>query len=126
MAVSTSDTVVNGYLYTIQAADFGRDCRSAIANSVLRCYELAKIRVGQVLVPASSINAQVNIIRTSEYGEDVRTALRDGLNLCYQAANVSVSSAARSWFNSLLEAQMGTDLKNAILNSIARCCQDVK
>ena len=121
----TSDDVLNGYLGIIRLAECGKDARSAMANSVQRCYELAKIKVGGALVPQSSISEHTNRILSAYFGEEVRDALKTGLQLCYTARNITPSATANSLFNQLIEAQTGEGLKNGILMCIVRCCQEV-
>lgn len=121
----TSDSVLNGYLSSIRGAEYGSDARAPMANSVQRCYELAKLKVGQTLVPQTSITTHTNRIRNAVFGEEVRDALKMGLALCYQARNIAVTSAETTYFNNLISAQTGEDLKNGILRCIVKCCQDV-
>lgn len=122
----TSDTIINGCLVTIRSAEYGKDARSAMANSVQRCYELAKLRAGSVSVPQSSITEHTLRIRNAVFGEEVRDALKTGLELCYEACGINVSSAESTYFNNLINAQTGEDLKNEILRCIVKCCQDIK
>ena len=121
----TSDDVLNGYLGIIRLAECGKDARSAMANSVQRCYELAKIKVGGALVPQSSISEHTNRILNAYFGEEVRDALKTGLQLCFIARAVSPSSSMNTILTNLIDAQTGEDLKNQILMSIVRCCQEV-
>lgn len=121
----TSDDVLNGYLGIIRLAECGKDARSAMANSVQRCYELAKIKVGGALVPQSSISEHTNRILNAYFGEEVRDALKMGLQLCFTARAVSPSSSMNTILTNLIDAQTGEDLKNQILMSIVRCCQEV-
>lgn len=121
----TSDDVLNGYLGIIRLAECGKDARSAMANSVQRCYELAKIKVGGALVPQSSISEHTNRILNAYFGEEVRDALKTGLQLCFTARAVSPSSSMNTILTNLIDAQTGEDLKNQILMSIVRCCQEV-
>lgn len=122
---TTNDDVLNAQLAVIRQAENGKDARAAMAVSVQRCYELAKIRTGMVLVSQASITEHTNRIRNAYFGEEVRDALKMGLQLCYTARNVAPSSTANAIFTQLIDAQTGEALKNGILMSIVRCCQEV-
>lgn len=122
---TTNDRTLNSYLSSIRGAEYGKNARSAMANAVQRCYELAKIKVGQTLVPQSSITEHTNRIKNAVYGEEVRDALKMGLALCYQARDISVTGTENTYFTNLIDAQTGEDLKNSILRCIVKCCQDV-
>lgn len=121
----TSDNTVNGCLSSIRAAEYGMDARAPMANAIQRCYELAKIKAGSAVVPQASVTAQTNRVRNEVYGDDVRDAFRNGILLCYQARKISVTSAETGYLNNMIYAQTGEDLKNNILRSIVKCCQDV-
>lgn len=128
MAIYTgdsSDSVLNSYLGVIRSAEYGKDARSAMANSVQRCYELAKIKSGSATVSQSLITEHTNRIKNAVFGEEVRDALKTGLTLCYDARGISVPSTETTYFNNLINAQIGEDLKNGILLSIVKCCNDV-
>ena len=127
--VTTNDDIVNYNLSLIRTAKNGRDARQAIANSVDRCYYWAIRRAGTTgsnRVPQSKIDEHNNRIKTAIYGEEVRDALKTCIQLCYQARGKSVPNAENTNLTNLINVQIGEDLKNAILNSIARCCQDVR
>lgn len=122
---NTSDDFLNGCLGLIRTAEYGKDARAGMANSVQRCYELAKIKVGATNVSQAAITEHTNRIRNAYFGEEVRDALRTGLLLCFTARAVSPSSTMTSYLTKLIDAQTGEDLKNYILMSIVRCCQEV-
>lgn len=121
----TNDSTVNGCLSSIRSADYGSDARSAMANAIQRCYELAKSKAGTVAVPQADVTTQTNRVRNEVYGDDVRDAFRNGILLCYQARIISVTSAETGYLNNMIYAQTGEDLKNNILRSIVKCYQDV-
>lgn len=122
---NSSDSVLNSYLDAIRSAEYGKEARSAMANSVQRCYELAKNRSGSEAVPQSSITEHTNRIKKAVFGEEVRDALKMGLTLCYAARGISVTSTETTYFNNLINAQTGEALKNGILRSIVKCCNDI-
>lgn len=127
--VSTSDSKVNSYLLSIRMAHYGSEMRSALANAISRCYTLAVAKVGgspRNGVTMAVMNEHLNRIRSALYGEEVRDAIRTAIQLCYSARGIPVSSQETSFLTAMINAQFGEDLKNAILHSIARCCQDVK
>lgn len=122
----SSDGVLNGYLSMIRGAEYGRDARSPIAMAVQRCYEIANERISsQHNVPQSAITEHTNRIRNAVFGEEVRDALKMGLQVVYAAAGVSIPNIENNYFNEMIDARTGEDLKNGILHSIIRCCQDV-
>ena len=125
--VTSSDSILNAYLGIIRSAYTGRDARSAMADAVNRCYVCAVQKAGGAKngVTRSVINVHIDRIRNAVFGEEVRDALKTGLTLCYSARDKSVPSAETTYFNNLITAQTGEDLKNGILNSIAKCCRDV-
>lgn len=122
---NANDEKVNQYLATIRQAEQGKGARSAMANAVQRCYELAKIRVGTVPVSQSTITEHTDRIRNAYFGEEVRDALKTGLYLCYTTRGISHSTSADLAFSKLTDAQTGEDLKNGILMSICKCCLEV-
>ena len=126
--IETTDALLNNCLGIIRAAANGRDARAGIASAVDRCYSLAVARAGSPKngITRSVINVHINRIRNAVFGEEVRDALRTALRQCYSARGISVSSAANSSMNAMIEAQTGPALKETILESIARCGQDVK
>ena len=121
----TDDNTVNGSLFTIRNAEFGIDARSPMASAIRRCYELAKIKIGATLIPQSSVDEQTNRVMNEIYGDNVRDAFRNGILLCYQARGRSVPDVELDLLNNVIYAQTGEDLKNNILKSIVKCCQDV-
>lgn len=121
----SNDDVLNTFLAVIRIAESGKDARAPIANSVQRCYELAKIRVGATNVSQAAITEHTNRIRNAYFGDEVRDALKTGLQLCFTARAVSPSSSMNTILTNLIDAQTGEDLKNQILMSIVRCCQEV-
>lgn len=121
----TSDSTINGHLFTIRNAEFGIDARTPMASSIQRCYELAKIKAGATNVPQSTITTQTNRIKSEAYGDDVRDAFNNGILLCYQSRGIDVPSAQTGILNTVMQAQTGEDLKNGILRSIVKCYQDV-
>lgn len=130
MAISTatsSDSLLNAHLGIIRSADTGRDARSAMANALDRCYVRAVQKAGWARngVTRAVIDVHINRIRNAVFGEEVRDALKTGLTLCYSARGISMSSTETTNLTNLINAQTGEDLKNGILNSIVRCCQDV-
>ena len=124
---TTGDNVLDSYLSAIRSAEYGKDARSPMAASVIRCYDLAIIKAGGPKngVTLASIQVHTNRIQNAVFGEEVRDALKMGLQLVYSARGVSPSATANSIFNNLIYAQTGEDLKNGILQSIVRCCQEV-
>lgn len=128
ISIATTDSLLNNCLSQISAAANGRDARSGIVSAIDRCYSLAVIRAGSPKngITRSVINVHLNRIRNAVFGEEVRDAIRTALRQCYSARGISVSSAANSAMNAMIEAQTGPDLKATILESIARCGQDVK
>ena len=124
---TTNDTVLNSYLAAIRSAEYGKDARSGMAASVERCYQLAVIKAGGARngITSAHIAEHSALIRSAVFGEEVRDALKMGLQLVYSARGVSPSSTANSIFDQLIYAQTGEDLKNNILMSIVRCCQEV-
>ena len=127
-SVTTPDSLVNSYIGIIRSAEFGRDARSAMANSVDRCYTIAVIRAGGPKngVTRDKIDEHIERIRTAVYGEEVRDALRTGIVLCYSARGIDQTNTIINYLANLIDAQRSEDLKNAILRSIAQCCQDVR
>lgn len=121
----TNDSTINGHLSSIRGAEYGINARAAMAAAIQRCYELAKIKAGATHVAQSTITAQTNRVRNEVYGDNVRDAFRNGITLCYQARGISVTSAETGYLNNMIYAQTGEDLKNNILRSIVKCCQDV-
>lgn len=125
--VTSSDSLLNAHLGIIRTSDTGSEARKAIADSVDRCYARAIQRAGWAHnnVTRAVIDVHINRIRNAIFGEEVRDALRTGLSLCYSARGISMSSAENTNLDNLINAQTGEDLKNGILESIARCCRDV-
>lgn len=128
VSVTVSDSRLNNYIKTIRYAEYGKDMRSPLSNSVERLYAIVLTKPGTPKngVTKDIINVHVNRIRTAVFGEEVRDALITGIELCYSARGISQSSSIVAYLNSLRNAQKAEDLKNAIIQSIARCCQDVK
>lgn len=124
---NSNDTVLNSYLAAIRSAEYGKDARSGMAASVERCYELAVQRAGGAKngVTKAKIQVHTTRIRNAVFGEEVRDALKMGLQLVYSARGVSPSSIANTELTALIDAQTGEDLKNGILKTIVRCCQEV-
>lgn len=124
-----NDNAINGFINVIAAAERGRNARSALAGAVERCYTLAVRKAGGIAqngVTESMVNEHVDRISTAVFGEEVRDALRTGLLLCYSARGVSpVPQSETAYLKQLIDAQTGEDLKNAIMLTIATCCQDV-
>lgn len=121
----SNDDVLNTYLAVIRIAESGKDARASMANSVQRCYELAKIKAGATSVSQAAITEHTNRIKNAYFGEEVRDALKMGLQLCYTARGITPSTTASTLFNNLIDAQTGEALKNGILQCIVRCCQEV-
>lgn len=126
--VTSSDARLNGYLDVIYVAEYGKNARSAMAHAIDRCYRIVLTKVGTPRngVTQAAIDIHKNRVLNAVFGEEVRDALRAGLTLCYSARGISVTSAENTNFTNLINAQTGEDLKTAILNSIERCCRDVK
>ena len=126
--VTTSDSILNGYLAALKSAEFGSEARPLLANAVERCYYLAVLKAGSAKngVTRSVIDVHINRIKNAVYGEEVRDALKTGLTLCYSARGISLSSTENGYLTAMINAQLAEDLMNGFLRSIARCCQDVR
>ena len=130
MAIYTgmsSDPTLNGYLSLIRTAEYGSDARSAMANAVQRCYQLAVEAHGGNAngISQDTISAKNNRIMHAYYGDTVRDAFADGIRSCYIARGISFTVNAGYIRNELINAQLGEELKNAIMKSIVQCCHDV-
>lgn len=126
--VTTSDSILNGYLASLKSSRFGDQARSPLANSLDRCYTLAILKAGSPRggVTRAVINEHINRIRNAVYGEEVRDALKTGLTLCYSARGISLSGTENTYLTNMINAQLGEDLMNSFLRVIARCCQDIR
>lgn len=125
---ASSDSILNMYIDGIRSAEFGKDARTSMANAIDRLYSIVLAKLGSPRngVTRDVINEHINRIRNAVFGEEVRDAFRTAIQLCYSARGISVSGAEQSILNNLINSQLSEDLKNAILQSIVRCCQDVK
>lgn len=125
--ISTQDPLLNQYLTSITAGEYGRDIRSPLASAVERCYDLAVMRAGGVIngVFFTDIKEHSDRIRTAAFGEEVRDALKTGLILSFTARGINPSTEMNNLFVSLMDAQTGEDLKNNILLCVGRCGQEV-
>lgn len=125
---TSSDSLLNGYLSSIWSAETGKDARASMAGALERLYTIVLIKVGSPRngITKADILEHVDRIRNAVFGEEVRDAFKTGIQLCYSARGITMSSNEQSFLDSLIESQLGEDLKNAILKSIVQCCQDVK
>ena len=125
--ITSPDSVLNVYLGIIRSANTGKDARSAISSAVDRCYVCAVQKAGGAKngITKSVINVHISRINNAVFGEEVRDALMTALTLCYSARDISIPNTENTYFNNLMKAQTGEELKNGILNSIAKCCRDV-
>lgn len=122
---TTTDSLLNGHLSSIRSAEYGRDARAPMASAVQRCFEIANSHASGSHVNPYVVTEAANSVRSEVYGDNVRNAFITGLRYSYQARGISVPYVQETFFNEVIYAQLGEDLKNGILKSIVRCYQDV-